>query len=209
LRGRHELAERWEKRLAMPVLVAALISVPAVFLTTTGGASALVGRALNWASLVLLSGEPLLLLLLSKDVTDWLWSHKWEMLLATLTVPAVIFVVGPVQILRLALSVGTLRVLRVSRILRAAREVVQRVHASVWRRRMILAAAAVVAGGFVALVVVDADSKTRRGLAWIVERIGLAPTVLSAVFAAVLLVLGIRWFGHTRLARRVRNLLRP
>src|SRR5699024_2338327 len=36
----HERAERWEERLAIPVLVAALVSVPAVFLvTTTAGVS--------------------------------------------------------------------------------------------------------------------------------------------------------------------------
>src|SRR5699024_12219990 len=31
----HERAERWERRLAIPVLVAALVSVPAIFLMTT------------------------------------------------------------------------------------------------------------------------------------------------------------------------------
>lgn len=207
LRQEHERAEQWQQRLTLPVLVAALISVPAVFLSAIGGTLGLLGRALNWASLVVLSGEPLVLLLLSRDVRDWLYSHKWEMLLGALVVPAVVFAIGPLQLLRIALSVGTLRVFRVRRILRAGRVVVGQLHVSVWSRRGILAAAGLVAAGFLAIVLADSESRTRRVLGWIVERIGVVPTIFCGLAAAGILIVVVRQFSRSRLRRRIQDLL--
>lgn len=119
-RGRDARAGEVEGRLAIPVLVAALVSVPAVFLTTTGGTTAVIGRVLNWLSLVVLLGESAVLLWLSRDVLAWLRNYRWQLIVTAVAVPAVVFVLGPVQILRLLLAVGALRILRAGRILRAA-----------------------------------------------------------------------------------------
>jgi hypothetical protein len=201
---RHVLAERWEKRLAIPVLFAAVVSVPAVFLMTVGGVPALIGRVLNWLSAVLLVGEAMVPIVLSKDILDWLRAHKWELGLAGLTVPAVVFAVGPVQILRIVLSVGTLRVLRVRRIVSAGQVLARELRLRASRKRLIIGLALLIAAAFVGTVLADPDARTRQILAEIVARIGLAPTILTGAFLAAVLVLAIRWLMRTTLFRKVR-----
>lgn len=205
----NERAERWQDRLAIPVLIAAMVSVPAIFMMMTGGATELVGRILNWLSVAVLIGESLVLLLLSKDVADWLRVHKWELLLAVATVPVVVFAIGPVQILRFVLSVGTLRVLRVRRILNAGAVVARKLGLGAKRRRYAIGGAALVAAAFLTIVLVNPESKTRRVLAWIVAHIGLPLTIICGIALAGALLFGIRWLSHTRLVRKARDILRP
>lgn len=202
----HERAERWEERLAIPVLAAALVSVPAIFLvTTTDGVSETVGRILNWASMMVLLGESLVLLLLSKDIVDWIGSHRWELVLAVATVPAVVLAVGPVQILRVILAVGTLRVLRVRRILRAGRIMLRKLNLGTRDRKVVFGVVVVLAGVFVGIVLANPESKTHRFLAWIIEQIGFAATVLTGVLIAGTLYVVLRWISFTELGMLLRS----
>jgi len=194
----HERAERWEERLAIPVLVAALVSVPAVFLvTTTAGVSETVGRVLNWASMVVLLGESLVLVLLSKDIVDWVRSHRWELVLALGTVPAVVFAIGPVQILRVILAVGTLRVLRARRILRAGRVLLGKLDIRARYRKFVLGGAVLLAAVFVGIVLANPNSKTHRLLAWTIDQVGLFATVLVLGMLAGTLYVLLRWITLT------------
>lgn len=205
---KQERAERWEGRLAIPVLVAALISVPAIFLMTTGGTTAAVGRVLNWLSLAVLVGESVLLLALSRDIADWLRAHKWELALVGLTVPAVVFAIGPVQLLRLIFSVGTLRILRVSRIVRAGRVLVRKLGLTARRRKAVLALAALLAAAFGVIVLANPESRTRRVIGWVVDRIGPVPAALAALVLAVGLFFGVRAVLRTKPVRKLRAALR-
>ncbi len=179
----------------MPVIVAAAVSVPAVFLTTLDGAAGWLGRVLNWLSLAVLVGEAVLLFVLSGNRLEWLRTHWWLMFVVALTVPAVVFAVGPAQLLRLVQLVGTVRVLRAGRILKAGR--VLRRHFELDRRwsRALLALVSVATAGFVALVLVDPTSSTRQLLRLAGERWAIAIAVLA----------GLLLFGATVVALRLRR----
>lgn len=189
--GEEPLADRVEQRLAVPVIVAALVSVPAVFLTTLDGAAGLVGRLLNWLSLAVLIGEAALLFLLSGSRLEWLRTHKWLVFVVTLTVPAVVFAVGPAQLLRLVRLAGTLRVLRAGRILKAGRVLRRRLEPDRRWSRALLALASVTAAGFVTLVLVDPTSSTRQLIRLAGQRWEVAVAVVAAVllFGSTLVVL--------------------
>ncbi|EHR49536.1 hypothetical protein SacmaDRAFT_1255 [Saccharomonospora marina XMU15] len=190
--------------MSAPVLAAALVSVPAVFLTTTGGPTAVVGQVLNWLSLAVLVGESLLLLWLSGSVTSWVRRYRAQLLIVGLAVPAVVFVVGPLQILRLLLAIGALRVLRVGRIMRAARVVSRKFGLRTHHGRWVLAAASVLAVVFVAVVLADPDSRSRAVVLWVVDRIGVVPAVLALLGALAVLALAVTvvrrrtWRPHER-----------
>jgi hypothetical protein len=178
-------AERVEQRLAIPVLIAALVSVPAVFLTTTDDATTVViGKILNWASLVVLVGESAVLLWFSRDIAAWARRHRWKLLVTIAAIPAVVFLVGPVQILRLILAIGALRVLRAGRILRAGRVIRRRAGLTGKRGRWLIGGVTALAAVFVAIVLADPTSHSRRVTDWILEHFGLFPAILAGLIAA-------------------------
>lgn len=186
--ARNRRAERWEQRLAIPVIIAAAVSIPAVFLTTvTEGTSATVGTALNWASLTVLTGESVLLFILTGDRIQWLRRHKWPLLILAVAVPAVIFAFAPAQALRLVFRlvrfVGALRVLRAGRIIKAGRVLAHRIGwEGRWRYLPILAGS-VVAAVFVGIILNDRSSTTRD----LLERITGWPRAVLAVLAGAIL----------------------
>jgi hypothetical protein len=192
------LAERAQRRLAVPVIVAAVVSVPAVFLTTLDGAAGLLGRVLNWFSLAVLIGEAVLLFLLSRNRVEWLRTHKWLVFVVALTVPAVVFAVGPAQLLRLVRLVGTLRVLRAGRILKAGRVLQRRLEPNRRWSQALLALVSVTAATFVTLVLVDPTSSTRQLIRLAGERWTTALAVLAALllFGATIVVLRRRRGDH-------------
>lgn len=189
----NERARATEERLALPVLVAALVSVPAVFLTMTSGVAAIVGNVLNVASGVVLVGESVVLLVLSRERLAWIREHRWKLLLAALTVPAVVLLVGPVQIFRLLIFVSAIRVLRVRRILGAADVISRRANLGPRRDRLVLAVVTGIAVVFVAVVLADPTSVSRRAVEWTVEHLGLVPAAIAGllVIGSVLLA---RWY---------------
>ncbi|MFP4635923.1 MAG: metal-sensitive transcriptional repressor family protein, partial [Nitriliruptoraceae bacterium] len=94
---RHEdRADQLARRLAVPVLVAALAAVPAVFLTLLDDPWQTIGNGLNTLSGAVLIAETVVLVAVAEDKRAWLRRNKWLVLLAVAIIPAVIFAVGPV-----------------------------------------------------------------------------------------------------------------
>ncbi|WP_277068885.1 hypothetical protein [Saccharomonospora viridis] len=174
-------ARRIQQSLAVPVLAAALLSIPAVFLTTAPGLPGVVGRVLNWLSLAVLVGESAALLWFSGSVRLFVRRYRAQLLIVAITVPAVVFVIGPTQVLRILLMLGAFRILRVRRILRAGRMIVHRTGLDERRGRWALAGVGAVAAVFAATVLADPESRSRKTLAWVVDHLGLGGTVLAGL----------------------------
>jgi hypothetical protein len=187
--ARDARADRVEGRLAVPVIAAAAVSVPAVFLSVlTDGTSATIGTALNWASLAVLTAESVVLFILTGHRLAWLWRHKWTLAVLAVAIPAVILVVAPAQSLRVVVRLvqffGAIRVLRAGRIVKAGRVLARRIGwDGPWRYLPILAGS-VLAAGFVAVVLSDPTSTTRRLLADLPGGLELALVVLAAAILA-------------------------
>lgn len=204
-RSGNDLAQAIEDRLDVPVLVAALVSVPAVFLTMTSGIAIVIGAVLNFASGAVLVGESLMLFLISRERLAWIREHRLELVLAVATVPGVVLLVGPVQIFRLLIFLSAVRMLRVRRILGAA-DVIRR-RANLPRRYRRLAGWGVtgIAVVFVAVVLADPKSVSRRLVDRVVEQVGLTPVVIAGLLVVATVLLA-RWYRPVdRLKRRRRD----
>ncbi|GAA1241128.1 hypothetical protein GCM10009676_27640 [Prauserella halophila] len=180
-------ADEVERKLTVPVLIAALASIPAVFLTRAGGTAAAIGTVLNWASVAVLVGESVALLWLEGSVRRWLRRYRWQLLVVAATVPAVVFVIGPLQVLRLVLLLGGFHILRARRIVNAGRVVVERLGLGQRRARWVLAGVIVLAGAFSLIVLADPDSRSRHVVEWFVDRVGVTGTVLAGIAAAAVI----------------------
>lgn len=181
---RYARAEALSERLALPVVLAAVVSVPAVFLTLAEGTAGQVGAALNWLSMLVIVGESVLLMVVSGDIARWVREHLWLVALALLAVPAVALAVGPVQLLRLVFTIGTLRVLRVGRIIRAGRIIHARTDVRAHHKRWIIAVLTVFAAVFVAVTLSDPTGEVRRAAQWTLGRFGVVPPVLAGLVLA-------------------------
>jgi CsoR family transcriptional regulator, copper-sensing transcriptional repressor len=188
-----ERYERWEERLAWPVLIAALASVPAVFLTLLDGAAETTGRVINGVSGAVLVAETVVLGLLSRDKRAWVREHKWLLLLTALIVPAVVLAVGPVQLLRLLRVVGALRLVRARRIFRAASVLRERAGLTGVTSKAITFGAALLVALFVGVVLADPSSQSRQLAERALERAGGTWLFVAAVVLAGLLLGGATW----------------
>jgi hypothetical protein len=185
---RRERYERWEQRLAVPVLVAALASVPAVFLTLAGGVVQTTGNVLNYVSGAVLVAETVVLGVLSEDKRAWVRRHRALLLLTLALLPAVVLALGPVQLLRLLRVVGALRLVRVRRIMRAADTLREHAGLTGWRARALSALAGLLVAVFVAVVLSDPTSQSRRLLDDVVGGRARGPvSVLLVLLAGALL----------------------
>lgn len=204
----NDLAQAIEDRADVPVLVAALVSVPAVFLTMTSGVWAVVGSVANTASSVLLVGESLLLLLVSRERLAWIREHRAELMLAVGTLPTIVLFVGPVQVFRLLIFLSAVRLLRVRRILGAADVITRRAGLIRHHRSLVLLAVTVIATVFVAVVVFDPRSLSHRVADWVALHVGVAPAVVTVLLVVATVVGGWllqRWYlPFARLRRRRR-----
>lgn len=193
-------AERLERRLTVPVVVAAALSVPAVFLAAIAeGALAVFGLVLNWASMAVLTAESVILFMLAGDRLTWVRRHGWPLLVTALAVPAVILALAPVQALRVLLSLArhlaALRVLRAKRLVSAGRVVARRLGPVGRWRHFPVAAGSAAAAIFVALVLADPDSVRahRRALAAIFEWAGVWPALAAGCLLAITALLLAAW----------------
>lgn len=177
-------AEELEERFTVPVIVAALASVPAMFLTALEGRPAQFGTAINYATLAVFVAEAVVLFALAGDRRQWLRKHWFLVAVAVATVPAVVFAVGPLQVLRLIRFVGALRVLRVRRIFKAGRILRERAGLNGRVATVLTVVVSVLAAAFVAIVLSDPTSETRGFLDGALERFGLAPTILAGLVLA-------------------------
>lgn len=181
-------AEELEGRFTVPVILAALASVPAMFLTALEGRPGQVGTAINYATLAVFVAEAVVLFALAGDRRRWLRDHWLLTGVALATVPAVVFAVGPVQVLRLIRFVGALRVLRVRRIFKAGRILRERAGVSGRLSTALAVAVTVLAAAFVAIVLSDPTGQTRRlldqSVVPAVQRLGLLPTIVAGLLLA-------------------------
>ena len=195
-----ERYERWEQRLALPVLIAALASVPAVFLTLLDGAPETAGNVVNWLSGAVLVAETVVLGVLSRDKRGWVRENRWLLGFTAVLIPAVILAVGPVQLLRLVRVVGALRFLRVRRIFRAAGELRDRAGLTGWTSKVLSLLAAVLVAAFVAVVLADPTSRSRQLVEGALERAGG-----TGLFLAVVVLAGLLLGGATYVVARSRR----
>lgn len=176
---------RMQQRFAMPVLLAALASLPAVFLTLFDDPARTAGVVLNTLSGAVIVAEAVVLLALSRDKLEWLKQNRLLVLLALLVVLAALFAAGPLQLLRLLKVVGALRIVRVGRILTAGRILRERAGLnSVWQRIVGVGMTLLVAA-FVALVLADPTSYSRQILSGAVAWLGVTGAILAAVVLAI------------------------
>lgn len=185
--------QHWEERLAYPVLVAALASVPAVFLTLLDDPYSTVGSVVNWASGAVLVAETLVLFLVSSDRRAWVRRHAWLLMLTAGVVVAVLLAVGPLQLLRLLRVFGALRLIRVGRIVRAAK--ILREHAGLtgWWARALTFLAGLLVAGFVVVVLADPTSTSRELLEQIVGGSVGGPALVVVALVAGALLAGATW----------------
>lgn len=180
-------ADRLAERLAIPVLVAALASVPAVFLTLLEDPYATIGNGLNTFSGVVLIAETVVLFAVSENRLAWVRRNKWLLLLALAIIPAVIFAVGPVQLLRLTRvahairMVGAIRIIRVGRIMKAGRILRERAGLDARWQKVIAAAVTVLAAAFVGIILADPTSASGGALRSAVDVVGVPGVILAGV----------------------------
>jgi len=173
-------------KLKVPVLVAVCASIPAVFLTVwTDGGFALAGKAIGWAAGAVLWFESVVLLLAAEHKREWLWRHKWMLLVCLLTVASLVLAAGGAQVLRLAYLVGTIRALRAKRIFDAAGILARRLSLGLWWRSGLFTGAGVVAAGIAAVLLFDPDAEYRELLHWFDANLRLLPILLAGAVLAV------------------------
>ena len=192
------LSRTIERRLALPVMASALLSVPAIFLELWGeGTWAWIGNRVNWLAGLVLWAEWILLIALAKNKRDWLRDNKWSTFVAALTVPAVVFALGPAQVLRLTRVAGTLRLVRVSRIIEAGGVLRRRMAFQGMGGKVTAGATFALSGVFALTILADPDSATRRYLADLPGTFSLGQ-LLAALF---LIATGTALIFHLRRRR--------
>lgn len=174
----------WEERLAVPVLVAALASVPAVFLTLLDDPYSTAGTVVNWASGAVLVAEAVVLFAVSTDRRRWLRRHAWLLVLTLVVIVGVVLAVGPVQVLRLLRVFGALRLVRAGRIIKAARLLRERAGLTGRWSRVPAAIGGLLTAVFVAVILADPTSTSRRLLEGTLGEVG---GVVTAVVAGLVL----------------------
>jgi hypothetical protein len=175
-------ARALERRLALPVLVCAVVSVPAVFLGMWGeGRWAEIGHRVNWLAGLVLWAEWILLIALAENKLGWLRSHKWSTFVAAVTLPAVVFALGPTQLLRLLRTAGTLRLLRVTRIIEAGGVLRRRMGLTGTRGAVVAVATTALSAVFVTAILLNPDSASRRFLSALPENFEPWQVVLTLV----------------------------
>ena len=179
--------ERWQDRLALPVLVAALASIPAMFLAVAEGALGTVGRLVDIASGGVLVAEVVILLAVAENRRRWIRGHIGLVALTVVVVVGVVFAVGPVQVLRLVRTVGALRILRAGRIVKAARSVRRRFGFAGPLSHAFSVGAGLLVAAFVGVVLAVPTSRSRSLLQQVVGEIGIPVVITASGVAGVIL----------------------
>ena len=179
--------ERWQERLAVPVLVAALASIPAMFLTVAEGALGTAGHVIDIVSGLVLVAETVILFVVAESKRAWIRGHLGLIALTVVVVLAVVFALGPAQVLRLVRTVGALRILRAGRIVKAARGLSDRLGFTGRLAHVAAAGAGLLVAVFVGVVLADPTSRSRDLVTSVLGDISTPVIVgLSAVAGIVL-----------------------
>jgi CsoR family transcriptional regulator, copper-sensing transcriptional repressor len=172
-------AQELQERLAVPVLIAALASIPAVFLTLFDDPARTAGTVLNTLSGAVLVAEVAVLFVISDRKLTWLKRNRWLVGTAVVMAPAVVLAVGPVQLLRLVKLVGALRIIRVGRILKAGRIVRERAGFDERWQKVIGFGVTLLIALFVGVVLSDPTSHSRQVLEGAVAWLGVTGALLA------------------------------
>jgi CsoR family transcriptional regulator, copper-sensing transcriptional repressor len=184
--------EQWQERLALPVLVAALAAIPAMFLSVAEGSLGVTGRVLDILSGVVLLGEAVVLLVVAENKRAWIRGHRGLIAFTLAVALAVVFAVGPVQVLRLVRTVGALRILRAGRIVKAAEVLRSRAGFTGRLSHVFAVVAGLLVAIFVGLVLSDPTSVSHSWLSWLLGEVDTAVVATTSVAAG--LALGIATF---------------
>ncbi|MFC4337188.1 hypothetical protein [Salininema proteolyticum] len=178
-------AQRIEDRLTWPVIVAALASIPAVFLTIwNDGEFRVAGLVLGWSAGAVLWAETAILLLAAHNKRVWLATHKWTILVCLLTFITLAFALGGGQILRLISLIGSMRILRAKRIFSASMVIQRRLGLNGWVKRGVLAGFGILTAAFVAVVLADPTARHVDLFTWIDHNWRIVPIVLAGAILA-------------------------
>lgn len=153
-----------------------------MLLTTLEGLPARLGTAVNVATMVVFVSETLVLLALTADRRRWLRRHRLPVAVTLASIPAVLFALGPVQVLRLVRLVrfvGAVRILRVRRIVKAGRLLRDRAGLTGWAWRTTTLLLSLAAALLVAVVLADPSSTTRQAIDAAVGRLGFLVVLLA------------------------------
>lgn len=193
-RSRRDRADRLAERIAIPVLIAALAAVPAVFLTLFNEPYQSIGEGLNTLSGAVLIAETVVLFLVSEDRLGWLKRNWWLVALAAIIIPALIFAIAGLQLLRVMVVVrfllsgvrfiGAFRIIRVGRILKAGRIVRERYGLEQRWQRAITLLVTILAAIFVAVVLADPSSQSRAWLVTVLTWLGPTGVVVAGLILA-------------------------
>lgn len=188
-----EVQEKWETRLAWPVVIAAVVSVPAVFLTLLDEPFEMIGHIGLWLATAVLVVETLVLFLVSPEKIAWIRRNWWLIGLTIATILAVIFSIGPMQLFRVLRSVGALRVLRAKQVAKAG-ESLGKKGQSRWRQMLGKVLATVVVGAFVVIALVDPDSEARSFLE---DFVGEEGAIAASIGAGLVTMIGMYFLVRT------------
>lgn len=179
--------ERWQQRLALPVLVAALASIPAMFLTVAEGVWGTTGHVIDIASGAVLVAETLILFAVAESKRDWIRGHLGLVALTVAVIVAIVFALGPVQVLRLIRTVGALRILRAGRIVKAGRSLARRLGFTGRFAQLLAAGAGVLVAIFVGVVLADPTSRSHDLLSRVLGDLSTPVVVVLSAVAGVIL----------------------
>lgn len=222
---RRDRAAELEERFSLPVIVAAIASIPAVFLSMMDGPARVAGDVINYATLAVFAAEFLTLLWAAEDKRRWVREHRFVILVLLAAIPAVILFVGAVQALRLghlitrfltgithfvsgathAMAGATrfltgLKIARLRQLFRAFRKLRERTGLCGWRWGAVRSAFAVLGLVALGMVLADRESATRQFLDDVVGAYGPAVLVGFALAVAALAAGGFvayrRWGGR-------------
>lgn len=174
-----EARERWENWLAWPVLVAAMVSVPAVFLTLLDEPFEMIGHVALWSTTAVLAFETVVFFLLSPRKIEWVRRNWWLIGLTLATILAVVFSIGPMQLFRVLRSAGALRVLRAKQVAKAGESLANKGKTR-WRQRFGKILATVVVAAFVVMALAIPESDARTLIEDLVGEEGVVPAAVAA-----------------------------
>lgn len=176
--------ETWAQRLSTPVIIAAIASVPAVFLTLMSDPYSSIGTVINWVSGSVFVAETVVLFFASSHKWGWV-KRNWMMIgLTVLIVIAVAFAIGPMQLLRFVRSFGALRVLRAKRIFKAMRVLRNRGDTQSLWIRIGVTILGLLTATFVSLVLSDPTSTVHQ---FIGNWVGKTTSSVLAIIAGVII----------------------
>ncbi|WP_025273394.1 hypothetical protein [Haloglycomyces albus] len=180
------LAQKLEDRLTWPVVIAALASIPAVFLTIwNDGEFRTAGMLVGWAAGAVLWAETIILLLAAERKIQWIIMNKWPIVVSALTLVTLIFALGGAQILRLVSLIGSLRFLRAKRIFNASRVLQRRLGLRGWLKTAVFTVFGLIMAVFVAVVLADPTGQHWELLNWLDKNWRVLPILVAGAILAV------------------------